>query len=360
MTRPDRPEGENMTETQGTTSMRVSVLESAGRIRLTERPVPVPGPGEVLVEVAAVGICGSDTHYFEHGRIGSFVVEQPLVLGHEASGRIVAVGGGVADARIGTRVSIEPQKPCRICSQCKSGRYNLCPDMAFYATPPVDGAFAEYVLIDSDFAHAVPDTVSDAAAALIEPLSVAVAACRKAGVTAGSRVLIAGAGPIGIISAQVARAFGAVEVHISDVSAERLEFALAHGATHAHTAGETGVDLGVDAFIDASGAPAAIRAGIAAVRPAGEVVLVGLGADDVELPVNLLQNREIRLTGVFRYANTWPLGIALLAQGRVDLDSLVTGTFGLDDVEAALASSRAAGNMKTIVRPRSAGAVPPA
>ena len=338
---------------QETKSMRVALLEDAGRIRLTDRPVPQPGAGEVLVEVAAVGICGSDIHYFEHGRIGPFVVEQPLVLGHEASGRITAVGEGVSAERIGTRVSIEPQKPCRVCRDCKAGRYNLCPDMEFYATPPIDGAFAEYVIINSDFAHAVPDTVSDAAAALIEPLSVAIAACRKAEVTAGSRVLIAGAGPIGIISAQVARAFGALEIYLSDVSPERLEFALEHGATHVLAPAEVSGELAVDAFIDASGAPAAIRSGIAAVRPAGNVVLVGLGAEDLEIPVNLIQNREIRLTGVFRYANTWPLGIALLSEGRVELDSLVTGTFGLEDVEAALTGGGAAGSMKTIVVPRS-------
>ncbi|RUQ98232.1 NAD(P)-dependent alcohol dehydrogenase [Labedella endophytica] len=343
-----------MTETSGRglpATMRVSTLDAAHSLSLTERSVPTPGPREVLVRIASVGVCGSDTHYFEHGRIGPFVVDGPLVLGHEASGTIVAVGSEVDPDRIGRRVSIEPQKPCRQCAECKAGRYNLCPDMEFYATPPIDGAFAEFALIDHDFAHDVPDTISDDAAALIEPLSVGIWASQKAAIAPGHRVLIAGAGPIGVIAAQVARAFGASEVHVSDIAEERLAFAAEHGATHTHVAGEDLSGLGVDAFIDASGAGPAIRSGIAAVRPAGRVVLVGLGADDLEIPVNLLQNRELTITGVFRYANTWPTAIAMLADGRVDLDALVTGRFGLDDVEAALTAGREPGSMKSVVTP---------
>lgn len=331
--------------------MKVAVLERAGRISLADRAIPTPDANQVLVRIAAVGVCGSDTHYYEHGRIGPFVVERPLILGHEASGTIVAVGSSVESSRLGERVSIEPQQPCRECSECKSGRYNLCSKMEFYATPPIDGAFSQYSRIDHDFAHRVPDSISDEAAALIEPLSVGIWACQKAGITAGSRVLITGAGPIGVVIAQVARAFGAVEVHISDLSAQRLDFARGHGATHAHLPSDDLHRLAVDAFIDASGAGAAIRGGIAAVRPAGRVVLVGLGSDDLEIPVNLIQNRELTLTGVFRYANTWPLAIALLSTGCIDLDSLVTGRFGLADAESALTGGLDDGGMKNIVLP---------
>lgn len=334
------------------TTVRASVLHGIGDVRLERRAVPAPGPGEVLVEVTAVGVCGSDTHYYTHGRIGPFSVDAPLVLGHEAAGRIVAVGDGVAPDRVGSRVSIEPQRPCRRCDQCKAGRYNLCPEMEFFATPPIDGAFAERVVIADDFAHDVPDSVSDAAAALIEPLSVGVWACQKAGVGAGSRVLVTGAGPVGVITAQVARALGASEVHISDLSEERLRFALEHGATHTHRADAPLDHLEVDAFIDASGAQSAIRAGIPAVRPAGVVVLVGLGADDVLLPMALLQNRELVLTGVFRYANTWPLAIRLVAEERVDLDCLVTERHGLADAESALTAGERPGNMKALVLPQ--------
>lgn len=335
-----------------TSEMKASFLEKQGEIALRTIPVPVPAADEVLVQVAAVGVCGSDVHYYAHGGIGPYIVESPLILGHELSGRIVDVGDAVDPARIGQRVAVEPQRPCRVCSHCKAGRYNLCPDMQFYATPPIDGSFAEFVTIQADFAHPIPDSVTDEAAALIEPLSVGIWACQRAEVTVGSRVLIAGAGPIGVIAAQCARAFGASDVIITDVSPERRAFALRHGATTAIDPLTESVEgLDVDAFIDASGAAAAVRAGIRAVRAAGRVILVGLGNDDVELPVSFIQNREIWLSGVFRYANTWPLGIELVASGKVDLDVLVTSRFGLDEVEGALNAGTLPGQMKAIVLP---------
>jgi L-iditol 2-dehydrogenase len=196
-------------------TMRAAVLKRQGEMAMETLPVPHLEPDQVLVQVAAVGVCGSDVHYYEHGRIGDYVVDHPLILGHELSGRITAVGTAVDPARIGQRVAVEPQRPCRTCKQCKAGRYNLCPDIEFYATPPIDGAFAEYVTIQSDFAYDIPDSVSDEAAALIEPLSVGLWACERAGIRPGSRVLIAGAGPIGIIAAQAARAFGATEIYIT-------------------------------------------------------------------------------------------------------------------------------------------------
>lgn len=333
-------------------AMRAAALKSQGHMAMETLPVPRLEPDQVLVQVAAVGVCGSDVHYYEHGRIGDYVVDHPLILGHELSGRITAAGSAVDPARIGKRVAVEPQRPCRTCKQCKAGRYNLCPDIEFYATPPVDGAFAEYVTIQSDFAYDIPDGVSDEAAALIEPLSVGLWACERAGIKPGSRVLIAGAGPIGIIAAQAARAFGATEIHISDISEDRLGFALEHGATHAVNARTDRVEgLDVDAFIDASGAPQAVRSGIKAVAPAGRVILVGLGADDVELPVSYIQNREIWLSGVFRYTNTWPLAIQLIADGKVDLDVLVTGRFALAEAEEALKAGKQPGQLKAIVYP---------
>ena len=334
------------------TTMRASLLKKQGDVALENLAVPTIDEDQVLVQVAAVGVCGSDVHYYEHGRIGPYVVDHPLILGHELSGRIVAVGAQVDSSRVGQRVAVEPQRPCRVCDQCKHGRYNLCPSIEFYATPPIDGAFTEYVAIQADFAFPIPDSVSDEAAALIEPLSVGIWACQRAGIGSGSRVLIAGAGPIGIIAAQTARAFGATEVYISDISPDRLAFALKYGATHALNARTDSVEgLDVDAFIDASGAPQAVRSGILAVRPAGRVILVGLGADDVELPVSFIQNREIWLSGVFRYANTWPLGIQLIADGKVDLDVLVTGRFGLSEAEAALQAGKQPGQLKAVVYP---------
>jgi L-iditol 2-dehydrogenase len=337
--------------------MRASVLRGIRDVAVEERPVPGPGPDEVLVEVTAVGVCGSDVHYYEHGRIGEFVVRSPLVLGHEAGGRIVAAGSDVPAERIGQRVSVEPGVPCRRCECCRSGRYNLCPEVRFFATPPVDGAFCEYVAVPADFAHPVPDALSDDAAALLEPLSVAVWAGRKAGVGVGSHVLVAGAGPVGLLVTQVARALGAAEVVVSDVDAGRRELAAELGASAVldPAAGdpvEQGVE--VDAFIDCSGAPAAVRAGFRAVRRAGAVVLVGMGADELPVPVSLVQNRELEVTGTFRYANTWPAAIALAGSGAVRLDRLVTGHVDLEHAEDALAPDPRQRHVKLVVQPRAA------
>lgn len=330
--------------------MRASVLTGAKALSFSDLPVPTAEAGQVLIKVAKVGVCGSDVHYYRHGRVGPYVVETPLILGHEVSGTIVDVGDGVSAERIGQRVAIEPQKPCRRCSQCMAGRYNLCPDMEFYATPPIDGAFCQYVAIESDFAHAVPDSMSDEAAALLEPLSVGIAAVRKAGVVPGSRVLIAGGGPIGVITAQVARAFGAAEVIVSDPVPNRRELALQFGATSVlDPMTEDSTSLQVDAFIDACGVSAAVIAGLNSVRPAGVVVLVGIGAAEIPFPISSIMDRELVVTGIFRYTDTWPLAIHLVSSGQVDLDSLVTGRFSLDEVEAALNASENPTSLKSIV-----------
>jgi L-iditol 2-dehydrogenase len=307
----------------------------------------------VLVEVAAVGVCGSDVHYYQHGRIGDFVVDAPMVLGHELSGRIAAVGDGVDPARVGQRVAVEPQHPCRRCAQCRAGRYNLCPHMEFYATPPIDGAFCRYVLTDDDMAHPVPDSMSDEAAALLEPLSVAIAAMRKAQVAPGTSILIAGAGPIGVICAQAARAFGAARIVVTDLLASRREMAAAFGATEVIDPAAVDVESidPVDAFVDATGVPAAVVSGIKAVGPAGHVVLVGMGADEYALPVSHIANKEINLTGVFRYTDTWPAAIHLVSSGAIDLDGMVTGRYDLEHVGEALDSDSDPASLKSIVVP---------
>jgi L-iditol 2-dehydrogenase len=317
-----------------------AVLHEPGDIRIEERPMPEPGPREVLVEVTSVGVCGSDVHYYEHGRIGSHVVRAPLVLGHESAGRVVALGEGASKHAEGDRVTLEPGVPCGRCRECRAGRYNLCPDVVFFGTPPVDGAFARYVTIHEDFAFALPESLSDDVGALMEPLSVGIWACRKAGVSAGDRVLVTGAGPIGLLAMQVALAFGATQVEISDLNERRLELARRTGATRALRAGED-EPAEADALIECSGHPAALQAGIAALRPAGTAVLVGMGpGESGEVPLALIQGRELWVTGTFRYANTYPTAIALAATGRVDLDAIITGHFGLEDTETALRAGR--------------------
>jgi L-iditol 2-dehydrogenase len=222
----------------------------------------------------------------------------------------------------------------------------------FFATPPIDGAFANYVTIHEDFAFALPASVSDEAGALMEPLSVGVWACRKAGVSPGDRVLVTGAGPIGLLAQQCALAFGATSVTVTDVSDARLSLARRTGATRALRAGEP-LDE-VDALIECSGHPAALAAGIAALRPAGTAVVVGMGPDEqATVPLSLIQNRELWLTGTFRYANTYPTAIALVASGGVDPEAIITGRYGLDEAEAALrAGGEDPANVKAMVLPR--------
>ena len=332
------------------------MLLRPGEIAIERRPVPAPAHREVLVEVTSVGVCGSDVHWYEHGRIGDLVVRSPLVLGHECAGRVAATGADVSRHAVGDRVCLEPGVPCGRCRECRAGRYNLCADVAFFATPPVDGAFADFVTIHEDFAFALPDGMSDDAGALMEPLSVGIWACRKAQISAGDRVLVTGAGPIGLLAMQVALAFGATEVAISDVNEHRLAAARRMGATRALRAGQDAPGE-VDALIECSGHPAALVAGIEALRPAGTAVLVGMGPQPTaKIPLSLVQNRELWLTGTFRYANTYPAAIALAASGRVDVGALITGHYDLDDTETALRAGRDdRASLKVMVHPRTAG-----
>ena len=326
--------------------MRAAVLNRPGDVKVVDRPDPVPGAQQVVVRVRAVGVCGSDTHYFDHGRIGRFVVEQPLVLGHESSGVIEAVGSDVDPGRVGQRVSIEPGVPDFTCQECLAGRYNLCPGMVFYATPPVDGSLAELAVIHEAFAHPVPDSMSDETAALLEPLSVGVWACRKGGVTAGSSVLVTGAGPVGLVAAQVAGACGAALVAVADINPYRLSVASRLGATLAIDV--RGAELGKalagstrpDILIECSGHPGITGDGIRALAPNGTAVLVGMGGDELPLPLSVVQERELSVTGTFRYANTWPTAIALVTSGSVTLDGLVTGRFKLEQTAQALTAAR--------------------
>ena len=336
------------------TTMKVSVLRGVGDVDVEQRPVPVPAADEVLVRIGSVGVCGSDIHYYEHGRIGPYVVDSPLVLGHEAGGVVTAVGSDVTTLTEGQRVSIEPGVPCRHCAQCQAGRYNLCPDVRFFATPPYDGAFAEFVAMPAAFVYPVPDSLSDDAAGLLEPLSVGVWACRRAQVTPGSTVLVTGAGPIGLIAAQTARAYGADEVTVTDVNPHRLRLAeqLGLGALDVSTTPLADAGLEPDVLLECSGNARATWDAVNTVARAGRVVLVGMGGDTLPLPLSYVQDRELTITGAFRYANTWPTAIQLAASGRVDLDAMVTGHYGLGDVEAALTVARSDPTaMKTMVRP---------
>lgn len=332
-------------------TMRAAFLDGPQRLEVRETTTPRPGPFEVLVAPRAVGLCGSDVHFWQHGRVGDLVVEAPLILGHEVCGVVAAVGEGVDPARIGERVAVDPQRPCRRCGYCLGGRYNLCRDVEFPSAPPVHGAFAGYMVAPADFAFPVPASMTDDEVALLEPLSVGIAAVRKAGVVPGSRVLVTGAGPIGVLTAAAARAFGATEVVVSDPLATRRDVALRHGATTVHDPGGAPLPQEtLDAFVDASGAPAAIEAGIRALRAGGRAVMVGMGSDRIDLDLFRVQSHELRIEGLFRYVDTWPTAIALVNTGRVEVASLVSGTVGLSDLDAAMRRNGDPDVMKLVVR----------
>jgi L-iditol 2-dehydrogenase len=336
---------------------QAAVLYAPHDIRIEERAVPKPGPREVLIEIKAVGVCGSDVHYYEHGRIGSYVVRQPLILGHESAGVIVDVGEGVGRERIGQRVAIEPGVPDGVCRQCRTGHYNLCPNVRFFGTPPIDGAFTNYVTILSDFAYSLPDQMADEEGALIEPLSVGLWACRKAKLRGGDHVLITGAGPVGILAMKVALALGVTEITMTDISPQRLEVARQLGATRSVNVAEQSLaDAGVEAdvLIECSGNQRALKDGILALQPAATAVAVGMGpSEEASIPLSFIQNREIILTGTFRYANTYADAIALVASGHIDLKPVITGHYTLAEAEQALqATQNDPANLKSVVVPK--------
>ncbi|WP_226010825.1 NAD(P)-dependent alcohol dehydrogenase [Halomicrobium salinisoli] len=324
--------------------MRSAVLTEPGQFELEERERPDPGPEDVLVAMGDVGICGSDVHYYEHGRIGDYVVEDPLVLGHESAGEVVEVGEAVTGLEPGDRVALEPGVPCRRCAHCKRGEYHLCEDVRFMATPPHDGAFAEYVAWPADFAYELPGDVSTIEGALCEPLSVGIHACRRGDVGPGDTVVITGAGPIGLLAMEAARAAGATDVVVSDVVAEKVEFAVERGADLGVDVTERDLEAAVDEYtdgagadvvIEASGAEPSVRSTIDVVRRGGTVVLVGLG-DEAEVPFDVLEviDNELDVHGSFRYANTYDAAVDLLAEG-VDVAGIVDFEAPLADVEDA-------------------------
>ena len=213
--------------------MNVALMHEPYDIEIVERDMPKVGPKDVLIKMMAVGVCGSDVHYYAHGRVGEFVVEKPIVLGHECAGMVAQVGDEVTDFKVGDRVAIEPGEPCRECEYCKSGQYNLCPHMEFMATPPYDGAFCEYVSHPADFLYHLPDSVTYEQATLVEPFSVGLQACKRADIKPGSTVVIMGMGPVGLMAVVAAKAYGATNIIVSDLEDNRLEAAKRLGATTA-------------------------------------------------------------------------------------------------------------------------------
>jgi L-iditol 2-dehydrogenase len=335
------------------TVTRAAVLHGPEDLRIEQIPLPPLGPRDVLVAVDAVGVCGSDMHYFTHGRNGQNVLRQPMVLGHEAAG-IVTAAGPDAGLPVGTRVAIEPAVGCGTCPTCRSGRYNICPTGTCFGSPPTHGTLAEYVVAPRHAVHPLPDAIPLELGAMIEPLAVAVWAVQRADIRPGHRVLITGAGPIGVLVAQVAAAAGATEIVVTDINDARLARALELGATAVLNTAHEPPDLsGMDRLLECSAHPAALWQGIRTLGPATRATVVGQAAPSVDgLPLAFLQRWEIDLVTAFRYAHAFPTAIALVEAGRVDVAAVVTGRFPLEDAADALrAPGQDPTHLKVVIRP---------
>lgn len=330
----------------GTHTMRAAVLQKPLHMTMETRNRPTPARGEVLIRVKSVGVCGSDVHYYTHGRIGPFVVENPIVLGHEMAGIIEGVGPGVSERRIGEAVAVEPGIPDRTCEFCRAGRYNLCANIKFMATPPVDGAFVDYVVVPEDFTFKLPGHVSLDEGALMEPLSVGVYAVHRSGLKAGQSVAILGAGPIGLVTLQVARAAGAGSITVFDIDQRRLGIAKKLGATTIlnpqngppeEQFRELTDGRGVEIVFDAAGSPKSAALAVHVAKRGGRVVMIGFALEDnFPYPLVTAMAKEIDIVTVFRYANAYQSSVNLVSAGRIDLKSLITHHFPLEEAERAL------------------------
>lgn len=329
-----------------------AVLYGVEDLRLEQRPIPTPKDGEVLLEMDCVGICGSDVHYLVNGRIGDFIVRKPMVVGHEASGIVAQLGANVKNLKVGDRVAIEPGYGCRVCDFCKGGRYNLCSEMTFCATPPVDGNLARYYTHPADFCYKLPPHVSMEEGALLEPLSVGVHACRRACVGLGSEVLILGAGPIGLVTLITAKSMGAGKIVVTDLLQNRLDVAKELGADATLVVDKGADEKNVvakvhalfggapDKTVDCSGAEATSRLAILATRSGGCAVLVGMGPPEVKLPLVNALAREVDIRGVFRYCNDYPSALSLVASGKINVKRLITHHFKIEETVDAFNTSR--------------------
>ena len=329
-------------------AMRAAVLHGARDIRIETRLRPELHPGMVVLRNRSAGICGSDLHYYEHGYCAAFVPDRPFVLGHELTAEVVAVANDVETIKIGERVTVNPARACGFCEYCKAGRGNLCNKTIMLGSastiPPTDGVFAEFVAVRADQCYVLPDGMDDSLGAMMEPLAVAMHAVKRAGVVSGKRVLVTGAGAIGLLVALVAKAFGAVPVVVSDIVAARRSKAIEIGADA--SLDPTAPDLreqvralagdGFDCTFEASGSPIALRGTFDLARPGGTIVQIGtLGTADIPIPANMIMNREINFIGSMRYGDVFQEAIRLVAAGRINLRPLINGVFTLEEAVKA-------------------------
>lgn len=317
------------------------------KLEVGEAPMPRIGADDVLIKVRSVGICGSDLHYYREGAIGDFKVEFPFILGHEAAGIVEEVGENVTSLKKGDRVCMEPGVPCMKCEECLSGHYNLCKDVRFWATPPYDGVLSEYVAHPAAFTFKIPDNMSFTEGALVEPLAIGLHACNMGGVKLGQTVAILGAGCIGLVTLLAAKAYGATQIIVGDVLEKRLNKARELGAVAVNTAEEdfaakvmelTG-GRGADVCIDCAGFSATVDSCLSSAKPAGTVIIVGLGQDRVDgFNTGIMSTKELTVKSIFRYRNLFPTAINAIADGRIDVGTIVSHRFSFDDTINAFAT----------------------
>lgn len=350
--------GSSVEDKDGEENMAAWLL-GVNTLKIQPFNLPPLGPHDVKVRMKAVGICGSDVHYLKTMRCADFIVKEPMVIGHECAGVIEEVGSEVKTLVPGDRVALEPGISCWRCNLCKEGRYNLCPEMKFFATPPVHGSLANQVVHPADLCFKLPDNVSLEEGAMCEPLSVGVHACRRANVGPETTVLVMGAGPIGLVTMLAARAFGAPRIIIVDVENHRLSVAKDLGAdatvkvsTDLKDVAEEvalihkAMGAGVDVTFDCAGFDKTMTTALGATGAGGKVCLVGMGHGMMNVPLTPAAAREVDVIGVFRYKNTWPLCLEFLTSGKIDVKPLITHRFEFSqkDVEAAFETSARGGN----------------
>lgn len=321
------------------------VLEKQHEIVLRDIDLPMDvGPGMVKIKIHTVGICGSDVHYYTHGKIGPFVVEAPMVLGHEAAGTVVEIGAGVDNLAVGDRVCMEPGIPDPNSKASRLGMYNVDPAVRFWATPPIHGCLTPHVVHPANYTFKLPDSVSFAEGAMVEPFAVGMQAATKAKITPGDLAVVIGAGPIGIMVALAALGGGCSQVIVADLVDEKLAIAANYpGISTVNIAKQSLADVvsaasdgwGADVVFECSGSPKAYETMMDLPRPSGCIVMVGLPVEPVRFDVSMASVRELRFESVFRYAHQYERAIALFASGRVDVKPLISETFDFKDSVAA-------------------------
>ncbi|MBM3604662.1 MAG: NAD(P)-dependent alcohol dehydrogenase [Alphaproteobacteria bacterium] len=334
------------------------VLERQGELSLREIELRGDlGPSDVRIAIRTVGVCGSDVHYYTHGKIGPFVVNEPMVLGHEASGVVTEVGGQVSHLKVGDRVCMEPGIPDSASRAAKLGIYNVDPAVTFWATPPVHGCLTPEVVHPAAYTYRLPDNVSFAEGAMVEPFAIGMQAALRARIQPGDIALVTGAGPIGMMTALAALAGGCAKVYVSDLAQPKLDIIGAYPGIEtinirntpaAEAIAQATDGWGADVVFECSGAAPAILGLPQLARPGGTIVLVGMPVDPVPFDIVGLQAKELRVETVFRYANVYDRAISLIASGKVDLKPLISLTVPFADSIAAF--DRAAEGRETDVK----------